>query len=166
MYIERVPNRNSPPAVLLRESYREGGRVKKRTLANLSHLSDATIEGLRRVLRGEHLAALIEQAVVNLLDNAIKYSDSQGSITLKSHQQNSEVIISVQDHGIGIAQKHLPRLFERFYRVDTARSRQTGGTGLGLAIVKTLAQAMHGTTGMEPNQPQGAIFWVQLPAAD
>ena len=57
MYIERVPNRNSPPAVLLRESYREGGRVKKRTLANLSHLSDATIEGLRRVLRGDTVAA-------------------------------------------------------------------------------------------------------------
>ena len=57
MYIERVPNRNSPPAVLLRESYREGGRVKKRTLANLSHLSDATIEGLRRVLRGDTVVA-------------------------------------------------------------------------------------------------------------
>ena len=57
MYIERVPNRNSPPAVLLRESYREGGRVRKRTLANLSHLPDATIEGLRRVLRGDTVVA-------------------------------------------------------------------------------------------------------------
>ena len=57
MYIERVPNRNSPPAVLLRESYREAGRVKKRTLANLSHLSDATIEALRRVLRGNTVVA-------------------------------------------------------------------------------------------------------------
>ena len=57
MYIERVPNRNSPPAVLLRESYRDGGRVRKRTLANLSHLPDATIEQLRRVLRGETLLA-------------------------------------------------------------------------------------------------------------
>ncbi|MGD9081682.1 MAG: histidine kinase dimerization/phospho-acceptor domain-containing protein, partial [Desulfobacterales bacterium] len=79
---------------------------------------------------------LIEQAVVNLLDNALKYSEPQSTVVLKSHRQNSELIISVQDHGIGIAQKHLPRLFERFYRVDKARSRNMGGTGLGLAIVK------------------------------
>ncbi|MGD9281155.1 MAG: ATP-binding protein, partial [Desulfobacterales bacterium] len=102
--------------------------------------------------------ALIEQAVVNLLDNAIKYSDSQSSITLKSHQQNSEVIISVQDHGIGIAQKHLPRLFERFYRVDRARSRNMGGTGLGLAIVKHISQAHGGHVSVESKLGEGSCF--------
>jgi two-component system phosphate regulon sensor histidine kinase PhoR len=107
--------------------------------------------------------ALIEQAVVNLLDNAIKYSDSQSSITLKSHQQNSEVIISVQDHGIGIAQKHLPRLFERFYRVDRARSRNMGGTGLGLAIVKHIAQAHGGHVSVESKLGEGSCFSIHLP---
>ncbi|MGD2037993.1 MAG: ATP-binding protein [Desulfobacterales bacterium] len=107
--------------------------------------------------------ALIEQAVVNLLDNAIKYSDSQSSITLKSHQQNSEVIISVQDHGIGIAQKHLPRLFERFYRVDRARSRNMGGTGLGLAIVKHISQAHGGHVSVESKLGEGSCFSIHLP---
>ena len=107
--------------------------------------------------------ALIEQAVVNLLDNAIKYSDSQSSITLKSHQQNSEMIISVEDHGIGIAQKHLPRLFERFYRVDKARSRNMGGTGLGLAIVKHIAQAHGGHVTVESKLGEGSCFSIHLP---
>jgi two-component system phosphate regulon sensor histidine kinase PhoR len=107
--------------------------------------------------------ALIEQAVVNLLDNAIKYSDSQSSITLKSQQQNSEVIISVEDHGIGIAQKHLPRIFERFYRVDKARSRNMGGTGLGLAIVKHIAQAHGGHVSVESKLGEGSLFSIHLP---
>jgi two-component system phosphate regulon sensor histidine kinase PhoR len=107
--------------------------------------------------------ALIEQAVVNLLENAIKYSDSRSSITLKSHQQNSEVIISVQDHGIGIAQKHLPRLFERFYRVDKARSRNMGGTGLGLAIVKHIAQAHGGHVSAESKLGEGSCFSIHIP---
>ena len=107
--------------------------------------------------------ALIEQAVVNLLDNAIKYSDSQSSIMLKSHQQNSEMIISVQDQGIGIAQKHLPRLFERFYRVDKARSRNMGGTGLGLAIVKHIARAHGGHVSVESKLGEGSCFSIHLP---
>ncbi|MEJ2726944.1 MAG: ATP-binding protein [Deltaproteobacteria bacterium] len=107
--------------------------------------------------------ALIEQAVVNLLDNAIKYSNSQSSITLKSYPQNSEVIISVEDHGIGIAQKHLPRLFERFYRVDKARSRKMGGTGLGLAIVKHIAQAHGGHVSVESKLGEGSCFSLHLP---
>ena len=107
--------------------------------------------------------ALIEQAVVNLLDNAIKYSKPQSKILLKSHQQNSEVIISVQDYGSGIAQKHLPRLFERFYRVDKARSRKEGGTGLGLAIVKHIAQAHGGHVTVESALGEGSCFRIHLP---
>ena len=106
---------------------------------------------------------LIEQAMVNLLDNALKYSEPQSTILLKSHQQNSEVIISVQDHGIGIAQKHLPRLFERFYRVDKARSRNMGGTGLGLAIVKHIAQAHGGYVTVESKLGEGSRFRIHLP---
>jgi two-component system phosphate regulon sensor histidine kinase PhoR len=106
---------------------------------------------------------LIEQAVVNLLDNALKYSEPQSTVLVKSHQQNSEVIISVQDHGIGIAQKHLPRLFERFYRVDKARSRNMGGTGLGLAIVKHIAQAHGGYVKVESKLGEGSCFGIHLP---
>jgi two-component system phosphate regulon sensor histidine kinase PhoR len=106
---------------------------------------------------------LIEQAVVNLLDNALKYSEPQSTVMLKSNQQNSEVIISVRDHGIGIAQKHLPRLFERFYRVDKARSRKMGGTGLGLAIVKHIAQAHGGHVSVESQLGEGSRFSIHLP---
>ena len=106
---------------------------------------------------------LIEQAMVNLLDNALKYSEPQSTVLVKSHQQNSEVIISVQDHGIGIAQKHLPRLFERFYRVDKARSRNMGGTGLGLAIVKHIAQAHGGHVTVESKLGEGSRFSIHLP---
>ena len=107
--------------------------------------------------------ALIEQAMVNLLDNALKYSEPQSTVLVKSHHQNSEIIISVQDHGIGIAQKHLPRLFERFYRVDKARSRNMGGTGLGLAIVKHIAQAHGGHVTVESKLGEGSRFSIHLP---
>ncbi|MGD8882476.1 MAG: ATP-binding protein, partial [Desulfobacterales bacterium] len=106
---------------------------------------------------------LIEQAVVNLLDNALKYSEPQSTVLLKSDLQDSEMIISVQDHGIGIAQKHLPRLFERFYRVDKSRSRKEGGTGLGLAIVKHIAQAHGGHVEVESKIGAGSRFSIHLP---
>jgi two-component system phosphate regulon sensor histidine kinase PhoR len=107
--------------------------------------------------------ALIEQAVVNLLDNALKYSEPKSTVVLKSDRQNSEVVISVRDQGIGIAQKHLPRIFERFYRVDKARSRSMGGTGLGLAIVKHIAQAHGGYVTVESKLGEGSRFSIHLP---
>ena len=116
-------------------------------------------KGTRAVLD----SALIEQAVVNLLDNALKYSEPQSTVLLKSQQQNSEMIISVEDHGIGIAQKHLARLFERFYRVDKSRSRNMGGTGLGLAIVKHIAQAHGGHVTVESRLGEGSRFSIHLP---
>ncbi len=106
---------------------------------------------------------LIEQAIVNLLDNAIKFSEPESTIQVKSHHQDDRMIISVQDHGIGIAQKHLPRLFERFYRVDKARSRSMGGTGLGLAIVKHIAQAHGGHVSVESKLGEGSRFSIHLP---
>ena len=108
-------------------------------------------------------AMLLEQAVVNLLDNAIKYSEPKSTILLKAHRSNSEIRISVEDQGIGIAQKHLPRLFERFYRVDKARSRNLGGTGLGLAIVKHIAQAHGGCITVESTLGAGSAFTIHLP---
>ena len=113
--------------------------------------------------RADFDPTLIEQAVVNLLDNAVKYSNPGGNITLSAETKDSEILINVRDQGIGIAQKHLPRLFERFYRVDKSRSRQLGGTGLGLAIVKHIAQAHGGYVTVESTVGEGSTFTIHLP---
>ncbi len=108
-------------------------------------------------------SSLLEQAMVNLLDNAIKYSEPESVIHLKAWRNGSEIQISVEDQGIGIAKKHLPRLFERFYRVDKARSRKMGGTGLGLAIVKHIAQAHGGNITVDSTLGKGSTFTIHLP---
>ena len=109
-------------------------------------------------------STLIEQAVVNLLDNAVKYSNPGGTITISTETTDSEIRINVRDQGIGIAQQHLPRLFERFYRIDKSRSRQLGGTGLGLAIVKHIAQAHGGYVTVESTVGEGSTFTIHLPS--
>jgi two-component system phosphate regulon sensor histidine kinase PhoR len=106
---------------------------------------------------------LLEQAAVNLLDNAIKYSDPEKTVRIRARRLDREIQVQVQDHGIGIEKKHLPRLFERFYRVDKARSRALGGTGLGLAIVKHIAQAHGGHVTVESRLGQGSLFTIHLP---
>jgi two-component system phosphate regulon sensor histidine kinase PhoR len=109
-------------------------------------------------------APLLEQAIINLLDNAIKYSPAEGVVTIEGWQEASKVMIKVQDWGAGIAKEHLPRLFERFYRVDAARSRDVGGTGLGLAIVKHIVQAHDGKVAVHSNPGEGSVFTITLPA--
>jgi two-component system, OmpR family, phosphate regulon sensor histidine kinase PhoR len=108
---------------------------------------------------------LLEQALVNLLDNAIKYSEPGQTVTLEGLEQNKEVLIRVRDKGCGIERRHLDRLFERFYRVDQARSRKLGGTGLGLAIVKHIMQAHHGRVSVESKPGAGSTFTLHLPKA-
>lgn len=108
-------------------------------------------------------APLLEQAVVNLLDNAVKYSEPGSRVHLEGWQMEHEVVIQVQDQGCGISPEHLPRLFERFYRVDKARSRSLGGTGLGLAIVKHIVQAHAGTVSVESQLGRGSVFSIKLP---
>jgi two-component system phosphate regulon sensor histidine kinase PhoR len=83
----------------------------------------------------------IRQILVNLITNSIKYGKEKGKTTISLNLFNEQVIVEIKDNGIGIAEKHLPRLFERFYRVDKGRSREQGGTGLGLAIVKHIIEA-------------------------
>jgi two-component system phosphate regulon sensor histidine kinase PhoR len=107
---------------------------------------------------------LMEQALVNLLDNAIKYSDEGGEVRLQAQADNGEVVISVSDHGCGIPAEHLARIFERFYRVDKARSRKLGGTGLGLSIVKHIVQAHHGSVLVESKAGEGSTFSIRIPA--
>jgi two-component system phosphate regulon sensor histidine kinase PhoR len=108
-------------------------------------------------------ATLLEQAAVNLLDNAIKYSPEKSVIRIEALTVNGEIQIRFRDQGMGIAKKHLPRLFERFYRVDKARSRKLGGTGLGLAIVKHIAQAHGGHVTVESELEKGSTFTLHLP---
>ena len=105
---------------------------------------------------------LLITAVINLLNNAIKYSRSQ-KIEVITEQENGNVVISVKDYGIGIEKEHLEKLFTRFYRVDKARSRQTGGTGLGLAIVKHIAQLHKGSVSVESEVDKGSTFKIILP---
>jgi two-component system phosphate regulon sensor histidine kinase PhoR len=111
-------------------------------------------------------ARALEVVLVNLVDNAIKYT-SKGSVTIRGQADGDGGgwTLSVVDTGPGIAQHHLPRLFERFYRVDAGRSREQGGTGLGLAIVKHLVHGMGGDVGVESGEG-GSRFWVRLPAAE
>jgi len=106
---------------------------------------------------------LLEQAVVNLLDNAIKYSDEKKPVAIEAGQDGKEVLIHVIDNGRGIEQEHLTRIFERFYRVDKARSRRLGGTGLGLAIVKHIVQAHGGHVSVISTPAKGSSFTIHLP---
>ncbi len=110
-------------------------------------------------------SSLMEQAVVNLVDNAIKYSDDKGSVEVGAGREDGKILISVKDHGCGIPQEHLPRIFERFYRVDRARSRKLGGTGLGLSIVKHIANVHGGRVEVESAVGKGSRFTIILPAA-
>jgi signal transduction histidine kinase len=109
----------------------------------------------------------LEQVLSNLLDNALKYGSPASEIVLSaevvSRRQQRFLRVAVRDQGPGIPAEHLPRLFERFYRVDAGRSRALGGTGLGLAIVKHLVEAMHGEVGVESTVGQGSTFWFTLP---
>ena len=106
---------------------------------------------------------LLEQAVVNLIDNAVKYSPEGSSVEVGITEAPDEVVIFVTDHGPGVPREHLPRLFERFYRVDKARSRDLGGTGLGLAIVKHIAQAHDGSVSVDSGVGRGSTFRIHLP---
>jgi two-component system phosphate regulon sensor histidine kinase PhoR len=109
-------------------------------------------------------APLLEQALVNLIDNAIKYSSEEGIVQIAARMAPAGLEITVRDFGCGIAREHLPRLFERFYRVDKARSRKQGGTGLGLAIVKHIIQAHGGQVRVDSTPGEGSTFTVLLPA--
>jgi two-component system phosphate regulon sensor histidine kinase PhoR len=99
------------------------------------------------------------------VDNAIKYSQAQGRVEVHLFQDKGLVVLEVQDRGIGIPEAHLPRITERFYRVDTGRSREMGGTGLGLAIVKHVALVHGGLLQIDSTVGEGSTFSLRFPAA-
>jgi two-component system phosphate regulon sensor histidine kinase PhoR len=107
----------------------------------------------------------LDHILVNLIDNGVKYGRPDGNVWVEARAAGDGIRIEVRDDGPGIADKHRARVFERFYRADPSRSREAGGTGLGLSIVKHLVESMGGDVGVEPNAPQGSIFWLRLPQA-
>ena len=124
---------------------------------------DVAIESHGRTLNADPVA--LRQALGNLIENAIRYTPRGGTITLFSRRQDSSIAIGVRDTGSGIPAEHLPRIFERFYRVDPARSRAAGGTGLGLAIVKHLVEGHAGRVEAESRVGQGTTVSLFFPAA-
>jgi two-component system phosphate regulon sensor histidine kinase PhoR len=105
----------------------------------------------------------IEQVFTNLIDNAIKFNKEQGLVKIYSQDVNGKIKIVVEDSGIGVPDKDITRIFERFYRVDKARSRELGGTGLGLSIVKHIIELHNGSVGVESTEDFGSKFWIILP---
>ncbi len=106
---------------------------------------------------------LIEQAVSNLLDNAIKYSEKKSEVIIHSFKDNGNLVIEIKDEGYGISKEHIPRLFERFYRIEKSRSRDEGGTGLGLAIVKHIVQVHGGVVEIKSELNKGSVFTIKIP---
>jgi len=120
---------------------------------------------VRKSVMVEGDAARIKQVVVNLLDNAIKYTPAGGAITLEVHEREGRAVMEVSDTGIGIPAAALPHVFERFFRVDKARSREAGGAGLGLAIVKSICSAHGAKVEVKSVEGRGSTFTVDLPLA-
>ena len=121
------------------------------------------VEGLPAPTEVKGDSASLYQALMNLLENAAKYTPEGGAITLGARREDDEVEFYVRDTGVGIPSDHIPRLFERFYRVDKARSRELGGTGLGLAIVKHLVLAHDGSVRVESEVGRGSTFYFRIP---
>ncbi len=135
---------------------KEAADKKKITITKGSIPSSSVIEGDRNYL---------EQILINLLDNAVKYGREGGEITIAIVEKNQkEVQFSIKDNGVGIPKEDIPRIFERFYRVDKGRSQDLGGTGLGLSIVKHLVQAHGGKVWAESQLEKGSTFYFTMPA--
>jgi two-component system phosphate regulon sensor histidine kinase PhoR len=133
--------------------------------------SEASLRGIA-LRRGEIANCTIlgsrhqlEQALVNLIANAVKFNQPQGQVAVETRVVGSKVNILVSDTGVGIPSSDLPRIFERFYRVDKARSRQVGGTGLGLSIVKHIVERMNGHVSATSQLGKGSVFNITLPLA-
>ena len=153
---ELRPETLSLQAFLEKEAARHQPAARSRAVSlNLEPVSP----GLALPADREHLA----QAVGNLLDNAIQYNRPGGRVTLRASSDSGTCRIEVEDTGIGIPPEDLPRIFERFYRVDKGRSRETGGTGLGLSIVKHVAEAHNGSVEVESRSGSGSRFTLIFP---
>ncbi|RKY13329.1 MAG: PAS domain-containing sensor histidine kinase, partial [Planctomycetota bacterium] len=114
-------------------------------------------------LRAQINPALLEQAVTNLVNNAVEYSRAESTVAVRACRDENEIRIEVRDSGCGISEKHQKRIFERFYVADKSRSRKAGGTGLGLAIVKHITQVHNGRISVNSQPGRGSCFTITLP---
>jgi len=157
------------------ESKREVGPFE---ILDAVNIAKKTIEAISEKARGKNIRIIenysdkiqikgieehIYRAILNLLDNAINYSNEGGEVILSCRKNDGKYEISVEDHGIGIAPEHLSRIFERFYRVDKARAREVGGTGLGLAIVKHVINLHQGQVEVKSEEGKGSTFSLIFP---
>lgn len=106
---------------------------------------------------------MMSQVWINLLHNAIKFTPEHGTITIELHQGNDQIEVSIRDSGIGIAEEHIPHIFERFFKADASRNRALGGNGLGLSIVHKIVELHHGSIRVSSRLGEGTIFTVRLP---
>jgi len=152
--------------------------VVERTRFEFNEMTRSTVDQMRLLaeeksvqLRFEGIKAIdfegdplrLKQVVVNLVDNAIKYTPAGGSVCVSTLPMDGKVVLEVTDTGIGVPQEALSQIFDRFFRVDKARSRQLGSTGLGLAIVKSICAAYNGTITVKSAEGKGAVFRVEIP---
>jgi two-component system phosphate regulon sensor histidine kinase PhoR len=135
------------------------GELAPQALAR--HIDLALADAPRATVTGD--AALLGALLRNLVDNAIRYTRPGGRVDVSLRTEDSSVVLTVADTGVGIPSRDLPRVFERFYRVERARSRETGGTGLGLSIVKHVVENHGGTVSVESELGRGSAFEVRLP---
>ena len=140
---------------LLLEVYHQQRPLAGRVKLTLGEFEPVELEGD---------ADRLKQLLLNLVDNALRHTPAGGTVTLDLLHRGQEAVIRVRDTGAGIAAEHLPHIFERFYRIDGARSRETGGTGLGLAISREIAEAHGGRIEVESSPGAGTTFTVVLPA--
>jgi signal transduction histidine kinase len=148
------------------------------TQIDLAQLTVQTVEQMALLAEDKHIrihcdsplpamvngdGARLKQVIVNLLDNAIKYTPNQGLITLSVRHKKTEVTLEVMDTGPGIPAEAVPHLFERFFRVDPARSRELGGSGIGLSIVEAICHVHGGRVEVESVLGRGSVFRVLLP---
>lgn len=145
-----------------RAVHHAAGLLEQKAAAKEIGVDTTTLAGAPTVLADP---GRLEQVLINLLDNAIKYTPAKGAISVGFADCGDMVRLTVRDTGMGIPPADLPRIFERFYRVDAARSREEGGTGLGLSIVKHIVQLHGGTVGVESEHGRGSTFWFTLKKA-
>lgn len=154
----------------LEKSIFDLGELAASTTDQLTVLADEKQVSLSCSLRSQAKVeadrARIKQVLVNLIDNAIKYTPAGGRIEVSVRREDSNAIIEITDTGIGVPQEELPRIFDRFYRVDKARSRELGGSGLGLAISKSICEAHNGRIWVTSIPGSASTFSVELPAAE
>jgi heavy metal sensor kinase len=163
---------------LLAISRLEAGEARSPEPLDFAELAHSTADQMRLLAEEKHISLIadgtdpveveadpsrLKQVVVNLLDNAIKYTPEGGKVTITVAQRDGHAVLEVADTGLGISANDLPHVFDRFYRADKARSRQMGGTGLGLSIVRSICMAHGGRVTVSSSEGRGSLFRVELP---